>query len=379
MSERQVAEVFPPGDFIKEEIDARGWTQNDLADITGKSVRLISEVISGKRAVTPDTARALADAFGTSAQIWMNMESAYQLSKLNADAAPVVRRAKLYSLFPVKEMLKRGWIETSESLDVLESRFAAFCGMENLDKTPRFHSYAARRTNYTESQQAPILTAWLYRAKQLAQGLSVGKFSAKSADNAIAQLKPLMANPEDIRQVSRVLAEAGIRFVLIEPFPGMKVDGVCFWLDATSPVVAMTLRFDRIDNFWFVLMHELRHVANKDGQGGNAIVDENLGADGSDAADKPDFEIKADNEAAETIIAAAVLNDFVLRIAPLYSEQRITGFAARIGVHPGIVVGQLHNRKQVPYSHYRKVLVKVREHIVGNALTDGWGYHAPVL
>jgi HTH-type transcriptional regulator / antitoxin HigA len=379
MSERQAAEVFPPGDFIKEEIDARGWTQNDLADITGKSVRLISEVISGKRAVTPDTARALADAFGTSAQIWMNMESAYQLSKLNADTAPVVRRAKLYSLFPVKEMLKRGWIEASESLDVLESRFAAFCEMDNLDKTPHFHSYAARRTNYAECQQAPILTAWLYRAKQMAQGLSLGKFSAKSVDNAIAKLKPLMANPEDIRQVPRVLAEAGIRFVLIEPFPGMKVDGVCFWLDAASPVVAMTLRFDRIDNFWFVLMHELRHVANKDGQDGKAIIDENLGADGSDAADKPDFEIKADSEAAEAILAATVLNDFVLRIAPLYSEQRITGFAARIGVHPGIVVGQLHNRKQVPYSHYRKMLVKVREHIVGNALTDGWGYHAPVL
>jgi len=379
MSERHVAEVFPPGDFIKEEIDARGWTQNDLADITGKSVRLISEVISGKRAVTPDTARALADAFGTSAQLWMNMESAYQLSKLKTDATPVARRAKLYTLFPVKEMLKRGWIEASESLDVLESRFAVFCGMENLEEAPRFHSYAARRTSYTEVEQAPILTAWLYRTKQLAQGLAVGKFSAKSADNVIDQLKPLMANPEDMRQVPRILAEAGIRLVLVEPFPGMKVDGVCYWLDAASPVIALTLRFDRIDNFWFVLMHELRHVANKDGQGGNAIIDENLGTDGNDAVDKPDFEIKADNEAAETIIAAATLNDFVLRVAPLYSEQRIVGFAARIGVHPGVVVGQLHNRKQVPYSHYRKLLVKVKEHIIGNALTDGWGHHAPVL
>jgi HTH-type transcriptional regulator/antitoxin HigA len=383
MSERQAAEVFPPGDFIKEEIDARGWTQNDLADITGKSVRLISEVVSGKRAVTPDTARALADAFGTSAQFWMNMESAYQLSKLKTDATPIARRAKLYSLFPVKEMLKRGWIEASESLDVLESRFAAFCGMDNLDETPCFHSYAARRTSYAESERSPILTAWLYRARQLAQGLVVGKFSAKSVDNAIAQLKPLMANPEDIRQVPRILAEAGIRLVLIEPFPSMKVDGVCFWLDAASPVIAMTLRFDRIDNFWFVLLHELRHVANKDGQGGNAIVDENLGADGGDTADKPDFEIKADSEAAETLISASVLNDFVLRVAPLYSEQRITGFAALIGVHPGIVIGQLHKRGVanggVPYSHYRKVLVKVKEHIIGNALTDGWGHHAPVL
>jgi HTH-type transcriptional regulator/antitoxin HigA len=383
MSERLAAEVFPPGDFIKEEIDARGWTQNDLADITGKSVRLISEVVSGRRTVTPDTARALADAFGTSAQLWMNMESAYQLSKLKTDATPVTRRAKLYTLFPVKEMLKRGWIETSENLDVLEARFAAFCGMDTLDEAPRFHSYAARRTSYDETESSPMLTVWLYRARQLARGLAVGKFSAKSADNAIALLKPLMASPEDIRQAPRILAEAGIRLVLVEPFPGMKVDGVCFWLDASAPVIAMTLRFDRIDNFWFVLMHELRHVANKDGQDGNAIVDENLGADGNERGDKPEFETKADNEAAEAIIAASVLNDFVLRVAPLYSEQRIVGFAARIGVHPGIVVGQLHKRGVpeggVPYSHYRKLLVKAKEHIIGNALTDGWGHHAPVL
>ncbi|MDD5177516.1 MAG: HigA family addiction module antitoxin [Sterolibacterium sp.] len=379
MTERQVAEVFPPGEFIKEEIDARGWTQNDLAEIIGKSQRLVSEVILGKRAVTPDTAQALADAFGTSAQFWMNMESVYQLSKLKTDAAPVARRAKLYSLFPVKEMLRRGWIEATESLDVLEARFATFFGMDNLDTSPKFHSYAARRTIYNEVEQSPMLTAWLYRAKQLAQGLIVGKFTAKSVDAVVAQLKALMVNPEDIRQVPRVLSEAGIRLMLIEPFPGMKVDGVCFWLDASSPVVAMTLRFDRIDNFWFVLMHELRHVANKDGQSGSAIVDENLGAEGNGSAEKPDFELKADNEAAETFIPAATLKDFVLRVAPLYSEQRIVGFAARIGVHPGIVVGQLHNHKHVPFSHYRKLLVKAREHIIGNALTDGWGHHAPVL
>lgn len=378
MAERQMAEVFPPGDIIKEELEARGWTQTDLAEIIGKSARLVNEVIMGKRAVTPDTARALADAFGTSAQFWMNLESAYQLSKLKTDASPVARRAKLYSLFPVKEMIRRGWIATSESLDVMEAQFCNFFGLENLDAPPQFHTYAARRSTYTETEQSPMLTAWLYRTRQIAQGVSVGKFSAKMLESVIVQLKTLMVNPEDVRQVPRVLAEAGIRLVLVEPFAGMKVDGVCFWLDANSPVIAMTLRFDRIDNFWFVLMHELRHVANKDGQSGNVIIDENLGMENGEAGNKPEFERVADTEAAETIIPAAVFNDFTLRVAPLYSEVRIAGFAARIGVHPGIVVGQLHNRKQVPYAHYRKLLVKIKEHIIGNALTDGWGHHAPM-
>lgn len=379
MTERQIAEIFPPGDVIKEELETRGWTQTDLAEIIGKSARLVNEVVAGKRAVTPDTARVLADAFGTSAQFWMNLESTYQLSKLKTETSPVSRRARLYSLFPVKEMIRRGWVATSENLDVMEAQFCNFFTMENLEAPPRFHTYAARRTTYTETEQSPLLTAWLFRARQIAQGVSVGKFSAKSLDTAIGQLKTLMVNPEDIRQIPRVLAEAGIRLVLVEPFAGMKVDGVCFWLDASSPIIAMTLRFDRIDNFWFVLMHELRHVANKDGQSGNVIIDENLGAESGEAGDKPEFERVADTEAAEAIIPAAVFNDFTLRVAPLYSEVRISDFAAQIDVHPGIVVGRLHNRKQAPYAHYRKLLVKIREHIVGNALTDGWGHHAPMV
>lgn len=379
MTERQMAEVFPPGDILKEELEARGWTQTDLAEIIGKSARLVNEVIAGKRAITPDTARALADAFGTSAQFWMNLESAYQLSKLKTDASPVTRRARLYSLFPVKEMTRRGWVSASESLDVLEAQFCNFFGMDSLEKPPCFRSFAARRSVYTETEQSPTLTAWLFRAQQIAKGVGVGRYTDQSADAVIEQLKPLMGNPEDIRQVPRILAEAGIRLVLVEPFPGMKLDGVCFWLDAGSPVIAMTLRYDRIDNFWFVLMHELRHVANKDGQDGNAIIDENLGAENGDGSEKPEFERIADTQAAEAIIPATVFNDFALRVRPLYSEVRISGFAARIGVHPGVVVGQLHNRKEVPFAHYRKLLVKIREHIVGQALTDGWGHHAPIM
>jgi HTH-type transcriptional regulator / antitoxin HigA len=379
MTERKLAEVFPPGDILKEELEARGWTQTDLAEIIGKSARLVNEVIAGKRAITPDTARVLADAFDTSAQFWMNLESAYQLSKLKTDASPVSRRARLYGLFPVKEMTRRGWVSASESLDVIEAQFCKFFCLDNLEKPPRFHSFAARRTTYTETEQSPMLTAWLFRAWQIAKGVGVGRFTETSADAAIKQLRPLMSNPEDIRQVPRILADTGIRLVLVEPFPGMKLDGVCFWLDAGSPVIAMTLRYDRIDNFWFVLMHELRHVANKDGQDGNAIIDENLGAENVEGAEKPEFERVADFEAAEAIIPAAVFKDFALRVRPLYSETRISGFAARIGIHPGIVVGQLHNRKEVPFAHYRKLLVRIREHIVGNALTDGWGHHAPIM
>ncbi len=77
MVERVAAEVFPPGEFIKEELEARGWTQTDLAEILGRPFQLVNEILAGKRAISPETAQGLGEAFGTGAQVWMNLENTY--------------------------------------------------------------------------------------------------------------------------------------------------------------------------------------------------------------------------------------------------------------------------------------------------------------
>src|SRR5687767_14277918 len=102
MTNREPAEVFPPGDFLKEELDERGWSQQELADILDRPPRLISEIIGGKRAITPETAIGLSEAFDTSADYWMNLESQYQLSKVKVETDTIQRKARLYEAFPVR-------------------------------------------------------------------------------------------------------------------------------------------------------------------------------------------------------------------------------------------------------------------------------------
>src|SRR5262245_47961913 len=111
-------EAFAPGEYIREELDARGWSQLDLADILGRPPQAVNEIINGKRSITPDTARGLGEAFGTSAQLWMNLESAYQLARLDYPAGAIQRKAKLYQFAPVSELQKRGWIEKTSNLDI---------------------------------------------------------------------------------------------------------------------------------------------------------------------------------------------------------------------------------------------------------------------
>ena len=374
MSERMAAEVFHPGEFVQEELEARGWTQSDLAEVLGRPDRLVSEIISGKRSVTPETAQGLGDAFGTGAQFWMNLESTYRLSKVDRDDA-ISRRALLYSRAPMKEMIRRGWIQDSDRIDVLEKGYMDFFGVDRVDRAPRFWPHAARKSaDYL--RVTPAQLAWLFRARHLACLLDVGGFSITALNNALAQLRPLLAAPEEIRKVPGILADAGVGFVVLEHLRGTKIDGACFWLPSKAPVVAMSLRYDRIDSFWHTLLHEIYHVKNREGQKAALPVDDDLQGSLDDAA-RPDNEQKADNFASSFAVPQQQLADFILRVRPFYSKKKIYGFSHRVGVHPGLVVGQLQHRKQIGYAHNRETLVKVRDTLTGSALTDGWGHVAP--
>ena len=371
MAQRINPEAFTPGEYIREELGERGWTQMDLAEILGRPPQVVNEIVAGKRSITPETARGLGDAFGTSAQLWMNLEASYQLSRVSTKDDMVSRRALLYGLAPIKEMQRRGWIETTSNAEILETQVLGFFEISALDQPIRFH-HAARKS--TDGSLTPAQLAWLYRARYLARALKVeSKFSAASLNSALAQLSKLKRDPEEARHIPRVLSAAGIRFLIVEPLPHTKIDGVCFWLDEDSPVIALSVRYDRIDWFWHTLMHEMAHVKNKDGMESPTLDTELVGVDAQPFEDKSDAEKAADVFAANFLVSQSKLDRFIARVHPLYSKLKISAFANSNEVHPGIVVGQLQYRKKIAYAHSRDLLVKVRNIIISCALTDGWG------
>ncbi|MFM0481040.1 HigA family addiction module antitoxin [Paraburkholderia strydomiana] len=366
MNPRIPAEVFPPGEFLREELEAREWSQQELADILDRPPRLISEVIAGKRAITPETARGLSEAFGTSAEYWMNLESQYQLSKVRPTNDHVARKARLYSKFPVRDMLRRGWVQASENLEVVEQRFCEFFNIANLDVEPTL-SHAAKKTHAT-IDATPLQLAWLFRVKSMAAQQKLPAYSKDKLHQAVEKLKVLMVAPEESRHVPRIMADAGVRLVLVEPISGSMLDGACFWLSDDRPVIGMTLRFDRIDNFWFVLRHEIEHVLNGDGKD-TAVIDSNVG---ETKGELPECEVKANEAGANFCVPTAQLENFVARVQPYFSEQKVLNFALRMNVHPGIVVGQLQ-RKLGRHDFLRKHQVKIRANVIPSADADGWG------
>jgi HTH-type transcriptional regulator/antitoxin HigA len=374
MSERVPAEVFPPGEYLKDELDAREWTQAEFAEIIGRSTRLINEIIAGKRAITPVTAKEIGAALDTSPLFWLNLETAYQLnSKKDESVSPkIAENAKLRERFPVREMIKRGWLENSSNPELLKAQCLKFFRVEHIDERAPF-ARAARQTSYT-ADLTPVQEAWLFRTQQLAEALPVSTYSEEALRKTLNDLRSLMNAPEDARHVPRFLGECGVRYVIVEPLPASKIDGVCFWLNKKAPVIGMSLRFDRIDNFWFVLRHEIEHVLRRDGFRDGvtaAIVDSELDT-AVQQADLPEEERIANTAAREYCVPVAEMDDFLARVYPLLTEERVLSFAARLGVHPGIVVGQLQKRLE-KYSMFRKYLAKVREVVTPSAMTDGYG------
>lgn len=364
------AEPIPPGEYLRDELDARGWTQADLASILGISRRQVLNLINGKSGLTPDMASCLAQAFDQDAETWMHLQVSYELSRVAKDDRDIKRRAATYAKVPVKEMARRGWIRESQNTDELCAAVCSFLHISRVDEQPKM-SWAARQSgNYLEPSGAQI--AWYYRVRQLADCVSASRYVPGNFSAAVSNLRRLMVNTADVRHVPRTLADAGIRFAIVQHLRGSKVDGATLWLGA-SPMIAMTLRYDRIDNFWFTLMHEMAHV--EQGEGHESVDVELMN---TDDAELPEYEQRANAAAAEYLIPSDKLNSFIRRVAPLYYRARVIEFANARGVHPGIVVGQLHRRDELKYFQLRGLLDKVKSEIRDHALTDGWG-DCPVI
>ena len=96
MPSKQQTEMHAPGEFLREELDERNWTQADLARIIGRPVQVVNLIVSGKKAITAQTALQLAAALGTSAEVWLNLQTAYDLSTARVPEGEIRRRARDY-------------------------------------------------------------------------------------------------------------------------------------------------------------------------------------------------------------------------------------------------------------------------------------------
>jgi HTH-type transcriptional regulator/antitoxin HigA len=368
-------EFQTPGKFVQALLGERGWTQDVLATVMEVSASHVSRIVTDRVAIDAEKAIALSEVFEVEPEVFLDLQKKYELAqaRMRVPTNPQrALRAKLYSGLPVKEMIDRGWINATSAKDTdqVERELARFFRVETFTEIPVIPHAAKKSDSGSDLTRAQGL--WLYRVQSIAKEQIVGRYSPANVRAAIERLSAMRRKAASTKDVPTVLAEAGVRYVAVEALASSKIDGVCFWLNDMAPVVGMTMRYDRIDNFWFVLRHELEHVLRGHGRR-DARVDVELEGERSGTGATVSEEERMANMAAEDFcVPKDQMDRFFARKDPYFMERDVIGFAATVGAHPGLVVGQLQHRSG-RYDRFRKHLVKVREFITSSAIADGWG------
>jgi HTH-type transcriptional regulator / antitoxin HigA len=364
-----------PGQLIEALIAERGWNNRVLATVLEVDETGISKLISAKKAVTPELAISLEEVFGVPADAFLTLQRNLDLAKARIMVRPNptrALRAKIFADLPVSEMIKRGWLDVEDARDIgaVEQAVTKFFGTQKFAELETL-PHAAKKTD-AEMPTSTAQMAWLYRVKQIAKDVLVPVYSEERTRASLVKLKSFLSAPEEARHAPRLLTECGIRFVIVEGLKSSKIDGVCLWLNDRSPVIGMTMRFDRMDNFWFVLRHELEHVLLRHGML-HPILDVDIGNDHSVAEE----EKLANAAASEFCAPQAKIDSFIARKAPLFPERDFLGLAKILGIHPAMVAGQIQFKTD-RYDLFRGHLAKIRDHVLPSAIVDGWGDIAPV-
>lgn len=369
-----------PGQLIEALLAARGWTQRLLAIILNVNETSLNRIVAGKKPVSAEMAISLQEIFHHPAEDFLELQKRYDLAQARIITRPDpgrATRAHLFGGLPVSEMITRGWLAADNIRDVpkVESALAKFFGAPSVNEI-EILPHVTRKTNACTEITPPQL-AWIYRVKEIASDMVTARYSSAGVQNAVSLLRNLLFAAEEARKVPRILAECGIRYVIVETLSSAKIDGVCFWLNDLSPVIGMSLRFDRLDNFWFVLRHELEHVLQQHGHSAMMVDAELEGERAGTGATVLAEERIANEAAANFCVPQKRIESFIARKAPFFNQRDILGLARTLQVHPGLIAGQLQHRTG-RYDRFRQHLVRIRHIVAPSAMVDGWGDIAPV-
>jgi HTH-type transcriptional regulator/antitoxin HigA len=314
-----------PIEAIKFRMEQQNLSQRDLVPFIGSRSK-VSEVLSGRRPLTLSMMRALHTGLGIPAKVL-----------LKESAGPDVEEAQIqWDKFPLREMVKRGWIRErvvdyhSQARDVLRAFFDQL-GPSQAGVTLYRQSRHIRSARPADEY---ALAAWTARVLTLAAQKTPVRYVEGTADlefmREVARLSILGEGP---RLAGEFLEKYGIRLVIEPHLPGTFLDGAALRAADGGPVIALTVRYDRIDNFWFSLMHELAHVTRHLGQEQAPFYDDlDVGPE-----DDP-REREADNIAGEALIP-----DEIWKKSPasrLRSPEAIQHLASQLHIHPAIVAGR---------------------------------------
>lgn len=314
---------------IRFRMEQSGISQSDIAPILGSRAK-VSEVLSGKRPLTLKMIRALHEHLGIPAEL------------LIKEGGPLPDKPTInMERFPVIELSKRGWIGQIRNIkdraeEVLHEMIRCAGGRQALPQALFRQGGAGSNAKMDIS----ALQAWclhvLCEARQ--QGLENKYEEGTITQGFLREIAQLSTFEEGPKLAKEKLAQHGIALVIASHLPKTYLDGAAIKTIEGVPVVGMTLRYDRLDNFWFCLLHELAHLGRHFNNGDDAFIDDLQLRERNHAPDD-ERENEADEWAQEALIPEVEWASHPVRRTP--SAANVRALARKVGVNPAIVAGRV--------------------------------------
>lgn len=318
-----------PIEAIKFRMEQQGLRQKDLIPFIGSAPK-VTEVLNGSRKLSLNMIRKLSEGLGISADTLIRDSVQKSVESSNID----------WHAFPLAQMRQRNYFDCfSGSLQELKEYAAEQLGRfissvpSGFSLRPAMLRTSAHLRSNDKETDSYALWAWQVRVSQKAQEEQLPAGYKKGTVNSewMRRLAQLSWSEQGPLLAKEFLNRSGIHLVFEPHFAKTYLDGAVFVSGSGSPVVALTLRHDRLDNFWFTLMHELAHIAlHIDGE--DWFIDD-LDADSCDQKEK-----EADEMAGEALIPVGSLDEL-----KVVDSQSVRALAKKLSISPDIIAGRLRH------------------------------------
>jgi HTH-type transcriptional regulator/antitoxin HigA len=332
-----------PVEAIRFRMEQQGLTPSDLVPYIGSKSR-VSEVLSGKRTLSLAMIRRLHEGLGIPADVLI-AEPAVKAPDSRLDDVD-------WGAFPLAEIAKRRWFGdlVRTARDLRENAEELLGGLLLSFENACPGAVALRQSPSVESPESePALRAWRARVWQLAQTDERVVGRAGDVDAALISEVARLSVLEDGPLVAgQLLAKAGVTVVVERQLPTTRLDGAAMRCADGRAIIGLTLRYDRLDHFWFTLCHELAHLVLHIHDGDCSAILDDL-----EVEQRSEAEEQADSLAVEALIPASRWAGFA--DTPGLSEADLVAFARTARVHPAVVAGRLR-RERSDYAKYGSLL-----------------------
>lgn len=323
---------------IEFRMDQAGLTPRDLVPYIGGRAK-VSEILSGKRQLTMPMARALHEHLGIPATALLQ-ESGATLQDPFAGIE--------WQRFPLKAMASHGWFQRARNAEArakeLIGELIRRAGGPEVAGAVLYRKSAHARANAKADPYA--LKAWCW--KVLAEANEHKPQAPYTPGTVtldflrqIAQLSWLDDGPRLAREY---LAKNGISLVFVSHLPRTYLDGAALRLGDGRPVIGLTLRYDRVDNFWFCLLHELAHVGRHMDGNGDAVFVDDLTLRETEGGQQDPKETQADEWAEEALVPKAIWENSEVRHNP--TPMAVVNLSKALKVHPAIIAGKIRHEQR---------------------------------